>query len=323
MVNKKPKVVYVIPTLNEEEGIGHTIDRIRAVMAKLGLPYHILVVDGGSTDKTVEVAKSKGAEVIRQREKGYGDAYISGFLHLKQHHPDADIVIMIDADGTYPPEELPKLLDLILAGEADEVICIRKLTQGSMPLINRIGNKLLTAAINLLTGVGVKDTQCGYRAMKSEVAYLDYQMKGMEFATEQLVTAYMEGYKIAQVPVPYHKRIGGRPKTKPLRDGCRILKTTLRLMWTYNPTFLIFAVATLLIIPGAALLAHATYTYLFESQVRWVRAIIGTAMFATGLASFSVATLALLIKRGEIRTMRTIRNLGLCERPHKPEAELP
>jgi len=83
MVNKKPKVVFVIPTLNEEEGIGHTIDKIRAVMAQLGLPYHILVVDGGSTDKTVEVAKSKGAEVIRQREKGYGDAYISGFL---QHY---------------------------------------------------------------------------------------------------------------------------------------------------------------------------------------------------------------------------------------------
>jgi len=87
MVNEKPKVVFVIPMLNEEEGIGHTIDRIRAVMAQLGLPYHILVVDGGSTDKTVEVAKSKGAEVIRQREKGYGDAYISGFLQCKTTPP--------------------------------------------------------------------------------------------------------------------------------------------------------------------------------------------------------------------------------------------
>jgi len=312
MVNSKPKVVLVIPTLNEEEGIGPTIDRIHAVMARLGLPYHILVVDGGSVDKTVEVAKSKGAEVIRQRDKGYGDAYISGFLHIRRRHPDAGIVVMMDADGTYPPEELPKLLDPILTGEADEVICIRKLTEGSMPLINRVGNKLLTAAINLLTGVGVKDTQCGYRAMKSEVAYLDYQMRGMEFATEQLVMAYMEGYKIAQVPVPYHKRIGGQPKTKPLRDGWRILKITIKFMWIYNPTFLIFAIAALLTIPGAVLLAHATYTYLFESQVRWVRAIIGTAMFAAGLASLSVATLALLIKRAEIRIARKIRNLLPC-----------
>jgi len=183
----------------------------------------------------------------------------------------------------------------------------KKAYTGLHALINRIGNKLLTAAINLLTGVGVKDTQCGYRAMKSEVAYLDYQMKSMEFATEQLVTAYMEGYKIAQVPVPYHKRIGGQPKTRPLRDGWRILKTTLRLMWTYNPTFLIFAVAMLLIIPGTALLAHAAYTYLFESQVRWVRAIIGTAMFAAGLASLSIAMLALLIKRAEIRIIRKLR----------------
>lgn len=303
---ERPRVVFVVPTLNEERGVGPTLERIHATMQKIGFPYHILVVDGGSTDKTVEIAREKDAEVIRQRRRGYGDAYTTGFQHVKKHIPDADIIIMIDADGTYPPEELPKLIEPILNGEADEVICIRQLTPGSMTLVNRFGNKILTAAIKLLTGVDVKDTQCGYRAMKSDVAYLDYELTGMEFATEQLVKAYMEGYKIAQVPLPYHKRLGGEPKTRPLKDGWRILKTTIKLMWLYNPTFLVFAIGALLIIPGAVLLAQSAYTYIFEGQVRWIRAILGTATFSTGLVSLSIAILSLLIKRAEIRIMRKI-----------------
>ena len=101
------KISIVIPTLNEEEGIGATIDSIKKEeFEKRGWDYEIIIVDGNSKDKTREIASNKGAKIIIEPRKGYGRAYKTGFSMA-----DGDIIVTGDADGTYPFDEVHKYID--------------------------------------------------------------------------------------------------------------------------------------------------------------------------------------------------------------------
>ena len=308
MTQQRPEIAWVIPTLNEEKGIAWVIDRIHQVMNQINKPYHILVVDGGSTDKTVEIAKNKGAEVIMQQGRGYGDAYIQGFKYItKKYKPN--IIIMLDADGTYDPLEAPKLLTPIQQGEADMVIGNRfaGLQPGSMPRLNKIGNKLLSKLAQIMIGINIKDTQSGYRAMTRQlIETIPLREKGMPFATELIVEAYAHGFEIKEVPITYRPRIGGQPKLSPIKDGYRILKTITRFALHHNPTFFALALGALLLIPGLALGTYAIYYYVTAGVKHYVKAIIAIMLTMTGFTSFLLAILALYLKRMEYRLLRIL-----------------
>jgi len=223
-------LTIVIPALNEEIGIGATLDQI--YLALNGYKYTILVVDGNSSDNTVKIAEEKGAIVIFQRNKGYGDALLTGF-HYAYEHLDASVIVMMDADLTYDPEDIPELLQPILKNGADMVVGNRfkGLPKSSMPLLNRFGNKLLSWIARQALGVGMRDTQCGIRAFKSEVMEkMDLSSEGMPFATEMLARAKFEGLRIEEVPVAYRQRMG-ESKLNPIKDGMKILGAILRLAW--------------------------------------------------------------------------------------------
>jgi len=106
---KRPatKIVIVIPTLNECEAVGNVLDRVKNVMA--GYEYQMLVVDGHSIDGTDEIARKKGAEVVYQRGRGYGDALKTGFFYARKRL-DAGVIVMIDADLSYDPKDIPELV---------------------------------------------------------------------------------------------------------------------------------------------------------------------------------------------------------------------
>ena len=110
-IQKKSEIAIVIPTLNEEKGISSTIKTIKQSLDGK-FSYEILVVDGLSTDKTVEIAKSLGAKVIRQRRSGYGDALQAGFYYVDTQM-NSLITVMIDADGTYEPKDIEKMAEII------------------------------------------------------------------------------------------------------------------------------------------------------------------------------------------------------------------
>ena len=237
-VKENHSIAIVIPTLNEEESIGWVLDRIHETLHGIERSYHIVVVDGGSTDKTVLIARSKRAEVVMQKGKGYGDAYIQGFSYVIKRYR-SEIIVMIDGDGTYDPAEMEKLIKHIDEGHADMVIGNRfaGLQHGAMPKLNIIGNKLLSWLTRAAIGVDVHDTQSGYRAMTRklvETILPSLTQRGMPFASELLILAHIHGFKIKEIPITYWPRKGGQSKLNPFKDGYHILLTILNAAIRYN-----------------------------------------------------------------------------------------
>jgi len=152
-------IAVIVPTLNEEKAIGEVLEKFPAETH--GHKVELYVIDGGSTDNTVSIAEEKGATVLRQHlTGGKGDAVREAIEEI-----DADIYVMIDGDGTYDPEELDKILEPIVNGEAGHVIGKRvKREQGAIPTLNLAGNKIFNLFATIFTGESVEDMLSGFRA---------------------------------------------------------------------------------------------------------------------------------------------------------------
>ncbi len=236
------KVSIVIPALNEEGVVGRTISQIDTEgLRRRGLEVEVIVVDNASTDATAEEAERAGARVVYEPRRGYGSAYLRGLREA-----EGDIIVMGDADGTYPFDRVVEFIEPILSGRADMVIGSRfrgRMEKGAMPALHRyIGNPLLTFIGNLLFGTGISDFHCGMRAItRDALNRLTLCTTGMEFATEMLVEAGRKGLRIVEVPIEYRRRGGSKPKLSSFRDGWR----HLRFMLMYSPNHLF-------IFPGSA-----------------------------------------------------------------------
>jgi glycosyltransferase involved in cell wall biosynthesis len=248
------KITVVIPTLNEHEAVGNVLDGVKDAMD--GYEYRMLVVDGRSTDGTDDIARKKGAEVIYQRGKGYGEALKTGFFHARKRL-DAGVIVMMDADLSYDPEDIPGLVAFILKDEADLVVGNRfaGIQKGAMPLVNKLGNKLLSLIAKLTLRLNIRDTQSGIRAFRSELLdSMDMVTRGMPFAIEMLAEALSADARINETPVRYRPRVG-KTKLNPIKDGGRILGITLRLMFDTQPLLFFGGIGTVLVIVG--LFLHA------------------------------------------------------------------
>jgi len=296
-INKVYDIVIVIPTLNEEEGILSTINSINQAL-KEKFTYKIVVVDGLSTDKTVEIAKKLGAKIIRQRRKGYGDALQAGFYFVDTRLK-SNIIVMLDADGTYEPADIVKMADIILRGEADFVIGNRfaKMEKNSMTRLNKFGNKLLSATARKLLGIKISDTQCGLRAFRTDLANIFYTSAlGMPFATEMLAATYSYHIKIKEIPTSYHERIG-KTKLTPFQDGMGILGTIIRLMRDTRPLSLFGSIGLLLISIGIFTGAEVIVEYLQTQTVQRVpTAIFSALLIILGVQSVSLGLISDMIK---------------------------
>jgi glycosyltransferase involved in cell wall biosynthesis len=236
------EVTVILPCLNEEAAVGAVIDEAWRGIEAAGVEGEVLVVDNGSTDRSAAIAEEHGARVVQEPRKGYGSAYLRGLAEAR-----GDILIMADADGTYPLDDLRPFIEGIRGGQ-DMVLGSRfegNIQRGAMPWTHRfIGNPVLTAILNVFFGVKVSDAHCGLRAISREaVPVLHLQSTGMEFASEMILKAAKRDLKVGDVPIEYRPRVG-ESKLHTWRDGWR----HLRFMLIHSSTFLF-------IIPGAILLA--------------------------------------------------------------------
>ena len=220
-------VSVIIPTLNEVEAIEEVV---RSVPRSLSPPTQIMVIDGCSNDGTAERAKAAGAEVIAEEQSGYGGAVLTGLRYAK-----GNVIVLTDGDGTYSLQDIPKLIQPITEGQADIVIGSRflgKMQDGAMPLVNRIGNRILTWIYNLLYNENITDTQSGLRAFKREL-FKDLTKYNPDFTFLQtvLIEASKEGKRIAEIPTCYRPR-KGNSKLNPLKDGYKILSVIIRSKFT-------------------------------------------------------------------------------------------
>jgi len=234
-------VSVVIPCLNEAENVERCVSRARSALTDNGLDGEVIVVDNASTDASADLAAAAGARVIRERRRGYGNAYLAGFAAARGRY-----IVMADADLTYDFEDIPRFLERLESGAAlvmgDRMGDIRP---GAMHWLHRyVGNPILTGLLNLFYRAGVRDAHCGMRAVRRDaLETLDLRATGMELASEMVVRAAREGLRIDQIPIAYHPR-GGQSKLLRYRDGWR----HVRFLLVHSPTHLF-------VIPGVIMTA--------------------------------------------------------------------
>ncbi|MDE4078013.1 glycosyltransferase family 2 protein [Methanosphaera sp. Vir-13MRS] len=222
------KVSFVIPALNEEGVVGKTIRSIPVKeIEEAGYTVEIIVVNNNSTDNTAQEASDAGATVFLEEKRGYGNAYLRGFKEAT-----GDIIIMGDADGTYPLEQSMDFINYLVDDNCDFVIGSRfdgTIEDGAMPALHQyIGNPLLTKMLNILFHSDYSDTHCGMRAFTREALdKMDLKAPGMEFAIEMVIEASEKGLHIKEVPIRYKKRGGGEAKLSSFDDGWRHVKYML------------------------------------------------------------------------------------------------
>lgn len=305
------KVAIVIPALNEELGIREVLDEIHSVLdgckvrvsdsgntAIVPIRPEIVVVDGGSVDNTVNVVKSHGEMLLRQRGKGYGDALVTGFRYAIDAL-DPGVLVMMDADGTYDAADIPRLLTPILSDELDLVLGYRldRMQPGAMTFTNRVGNRIISRVARRLLGLRVCDTQCGLRALTPDlIGVFSGHSSGMSFATEMLVDAEQAGARIAEVSIVYRPRIG-MTKLSPLHDGARIAGIILQLMRDYKPLLFFGGLGSVMALAGVILGLDVIREWLSTGSVTKIpTAILTVLLFGAGVQLASLGLLADMIK---------------------------
>jgi glycosyltransferase involved in cell wall biosynthesis len=214
-------VTFLLPAYNEERSIGTLITRIQRLYPR----SQIVVINNKSTDRTVEIAKTYGVQVIHENNQGKGYAVRKGFNNV-----ESEIVVMFDADNTYNPNDANKLIKCLNEDRADLVLGNRlngKKEKGSISTLNIIGNHILSFTATLLYSK-ISDVCTGFWVFKKDVIqyYNDEGLNstGFELEVEMFIKASEGNFRIKEVPVTYKNRVDS-PKLNSLKDGWRIFKT--------------------------------------------------------------------------------------------------
>jgi glycosyltransferase involved in cell wall biosynthesis len=220
--NAKPTISAVIPTLNEAANLPHVFARIPKCVDE------VLVVDGHSSDDTVAIAQSllPTVRVILQAGRGKGDALACGFAAAR-----GDIIVMLDADGSTDPAEIPAYVMPLLQG-ADFSKGSRFTDGGGstdITPVRSVGNRFLNLIVNVLYGTRYTDLCYGYNAFWADVLpTVNVTCDGFEVETLINVRVAKAGLTVVEVPSVEHERIHGASKLRPVRDGLRVLRTIIR-----------------------------------------------------------------------------------------------
>lgn len=213
-------VSLIVLTLNELEGFKKIMPRVKKSWVS-----EILIVDGGSTDGTVEFAKKKGYQVISQKNRGRGDAFRTGLEDSL-----GDVIVYFSPDGNEEPEDIPKLILKMQKG-FDMVIASRfgpKSKSFDAGPVRRFGNNFFTGLINLLFGLRLTDAVNGFRAIKRHaMEAIKTDAVHFEIEIQMTMRCARKGYKIGEIPTVENRRIFGEGKLSTLVDGSRYLKTIL------------------------------------------------------------------------------------------------
>lgn len=213
-------VSIILPTLNEELTLGKTIDEIpRESLERDGYEVDVLVVDNGSTDRSQQIAREKGARVIFQPMRGKGIAVRTALETVQ-----ADFIIMLDADYTYPASYIPEMLHILRQG--NKFVAGSRFKgqreKGAIRRLNIVGNILLTLMANILYGKRISDLCTGFWGFRGEtVPGLNLLADGFQFEAKLFTEIAKQGYSITDVPIFYRRR-QAKTKINRIRDGFKI-----------------------------------------------------------------------------------------------------
>ncbi|MGI6458094.1 MAG: glycosyltransferase family 2 protein [bacterium] len=253
-------VSVVIPSYNEEQAIGKVIDDVRAAMTGYPQNYEILVVDDHSRDRTATIAREHGVRVIeRPMNGGSGAARKTGIRSAR-----GEIIVMLDADGTYNAPDIPKMLELF--PEWDQVNGARTSEEGTMKFLRVPAKWLIRQLAIYLSGVHIPDLNTGLKAFKRSIMlkYLWVMPEGFSCVTTMTLAFLCNGYSVTWIPTQYHKRIG-KSKFHPIRDTSKYLGTVVRMVMYFNPLRVFMPVSLVLVLMG---LLRTFYNVVFHQLIQ-------------------------------------------------------
>jgi len=243
------RATVILPAYNEASALPTVLADLVAV---LDHRYEIIVVDDGSTDETVAAARAFPCRVVRHRTNhGKGAAVRTGIRYAR-----SELIIVMDADATYPADAIPRMVDML--AECDLVRCSRPRDTQSMPIINRIGNRLFDVLLGFSHGLDGSDHLSGLYGLRREALLrMRLESEGFDLEAEIGIKARIRGLRVESFTIPYNPRLGEK-KLRPWRDGLLILRRIVALFLLYNPlvTFVLPGfIVMLLTVLGAALMS--------------------------------------------------------------------
>jgi glycosyltransferase involved in cell wall biosynthesis len=292
----QPVIALLIPCYNEELTVADVVRQFRAQLPEAD----IYVFDNNSNDRTVECARAAGAQVFYERRQGKGYVVQSMFRQV-----DADIYIMVDGDGTYPPTEVHRLIEPVLRDEADMVVGSRLHDESSSQFksLNRMGNKMFLSVLNSVFKVKITDMLSGYRVFNRRfVKGVPLFGGGFETETELTIKALERGYRVVEVPVDLTTRPEGSfSKIRIVHDGLRIMNTILALFRDYKPlTFfgaIGLALVALSLVPGLVVVFEYFRTGLV---LRLPSAVLAVGLALAGMLSVTIGlVLHTIVRRSQ------------------------
>ncbi len=220
------RVSVVIPALNEEASVAFVVGRIPRHVAE-----EVIVVDNGSTDRTAQVAHNAGAIVVREGRRGYGAACLAGSAAAK-----GDVLVFLDADGSFDPTEIPRLLDPLEKNQADLILGSRdweEVGRTAMPIHQRFGNSVAVVLLRWLYGLRVTDLGPFRALFRERLATLQMTEMTYGWPIEMMIKSAQRGLRVMEVPVTYQPRYAGQSKVSgtikgSVLAGYRIISTILR-----------------------------------------------------------------------------------------------
>jgi glycosyltransferase involved in cell wall biosynthesis len=227
-VNDRLTTTLLLPTLNEIEAIGVILPQIRREWVD-----DIIVIDGGSTDGTVEFARARGLRVLSQARRGYGEGMLQGMQAAT-----TDVVIEFTPDGNSIPADIPRIIEKMHDGY-DLVIGSRYLPGAKSEdddWLTALGNRLFTGTVNLFFGARYTDALVGFRAYRRACALkLGLDAKGLSWPCQSSIRFARAGLRVGELAASEPARIGGKRKMRPVATGIEICKLILRDFLTFRP----------------------------------------------------------------------------------------
>ena len=293
-LSDRPIIMVGIPSYNEEIAIGSLVLRVSQYADK------VVVLDDGSTDRTVDIARLAGAEVI-QHDKNLGKGAALRDLFAYATQCDVDVLVIIDGDGQHNPDDIPLLVSPVIRGEADFVNGSRYLIgKSDTPSYRRFGQLVLDKFTRVGSGrdLPVTDTQSGFRAFSMKTAHIfKFTSNTLGIESEMLMDAAKAQLRIKEVDVSVRYDVG-RSSTHPITHGLEVLVGVLRNIEFKKPLLAFTAPGLLLIGIGIALAAYVVQGFNAYGHVpngpailMLLVTIVGTFMVLTGIILHSLAGL--------------------------------
>ena len=289
-------ILACIPAFNE----GKIIDKV--IKNCLKFADSVVVCDDGSTDNTYEIADSAGAEVIRHEKNiGKGESLRSLFKFAR--HSNHDIIVTIDGDGQFLPEEIPKLVKDIQKGQSDLVIGYRFDDTTEMPDYRRFGNKLLDKMTNMVEEISVRDTQSGFRAYSKKVVdTIDFKMKGFGADAEILIDATKKGFRLSEEKITVIYDTGAKTSTKnPISHTGEVISSLLEITAIRSPLKFIGIPGIVLIIAGLYFTIDVAVTFTEIGYFSIPFTLIGATCLGLGSILFLMSILLFSVSKRSLK----------------------